>query len=71
MKIQDGAVLNHFVLLLSAALFIGILSPILVLYVLAIIVYVGVINPLAHVYRIFRYGIEYDPVESFEAGQPL
>lgn len=62
---------NHFVLLLSALLFIGILSPILVLYALAIIVYVGVVNPLAHVYRIFRYGIEYDPVESLEAGQPL
>lgn len=54
---------NPFVLLLSALFFIGILSPILMFYALSIIVYVVVINPLMHVYRIARYGVQYDPGE--------
>lgn len=55
---------NSLVLLLSAVLFIAVLSPVLAMYTISLIVYVVAINPLAHVYRIFRYGIQYAPLES-------
>lgn len=50
-------------LLLSALIFIAILSPVLTLYAVSLVLWVAVVNPLTHVYRIFRHGIEYDPEE--------
>ena len=52
------------VLLLSALAFIVILSPVLALYALLLVIQVTVVNPLRHIYRIVRYGIEYDPQTS-------
>lgn len=55
---------DNFMLLLSGLLFIAILSPILTIYATSLVLYVVVVNPLTHVYRIFRHGIQYDPHEA-------
>jgi hypothetical protein len=49
---------DSLVVLMSAPFMLAILLPVLATYVLTLMVYVAVANPLGHVYRIARYGIQ-------------
>lgn len=55
--------LNHFVTTFSALLFICVLSPILMVIASFIIVRVGLVDPVLHVYRFFRADALDEPFE--------
>jgi ATP/ADP translocase len=54
---------GNLIILASGLLVLAILSPLVMLYTLALAFWVAVVNPLGHVYRIARYGIQSDPLE--------
>lgn len=54
---------DNVMLLLSGLVFIAILSPVLTVYAFLLVLQVVAVNPLTHAYRIFRYGIQYEPHE--------
>ncbi len=51
---------GNLAVLVSAPLILAILLPTIAVYALSVAVYVALVNPLGHCYRIVRYGIQSD-----------
>jgi hypothetical protein len=49
---------GNLVVLLSGLMLLAILLPLVAFYLCALAFYIVVVNPLGHVYRIVRYGIQ-------------